>query len=116
MSKASSRRGLAPEVGSLRLSHSQNFIRDPALVRRLLGHMDLGGVDTIIEIGPGRGAITLELARLSGVPMPRWPGSRRGCASVTARQEASASPGRVALDWYPQGSPPVASWARTKRG
>jgi 23S rRNA (adenine-N6)-dimethyltransferase len=65
MSRASSRRSLAPEAGRPCLAHSQNFIRDPALVRRLLGQIELGSADTIIEIGPGRGAITGELARLA---------------------------------------------------
>jgi len=63
MAKVSSRRR-ASAPPRVELAHSQNFITDPALVRRLLGHVEPGGVDTIIEIGPGRGAITAELARL----------------------------------------------------
>lgn len=48
------------------LRYSQNFLRDPALVRHLLDASTLGPDDTVYEIGPGRGIITDALARRCG--------------------------------------------------
>jgi 23S rRNA (adenine-N6)-dimethyltransferase len=48
------------------LRHSQNFLRDPALVRHLLDASTLNPEDTVYEIGPGRGVITDALARRCG--------------------------------------------------
>jgi 23S rRNA (adenine-N6)-dimethyltransferase len=50
---------------SQRLSYSQNFITDKALVQRLLSRIKLGRASTIIEIGPGQGVLTFALARLA---------------------------------------------------
>jgi 16S rRNA A1518/A1519 N6-dimethyltransferase RsmA/KsgA/DIM1 with predicted DNA glycosylase/AP lyase activity len=47
------------------LAHSQNFISDSTLVRRLLGYVELDGADTIVEIGPGKGALTVGLLQLA---------------------------------------------------
>ena len=41
----------------------QNFLKDPRLVRELVDAAKIGPTDTVIEIGPGRGIITAELAR-----------------------------------------------------
>ena len=49
---------------SHRLSHSQNFLVDEQLIQRLLSYVELGQADTVLEIGPGRGALTDALARL----------------------------------------------------
>jgi 23S rRNA (adenine-N6)-dimethyltransferase len=51
--------------GTWRLADSQNFITDPALVERLLRRVKACGTDMVIEIGPGRGAITAALSRLA---------------------------------------------------
>ena len=45
-----------------RMGHSQNFLRSPRLVERLLDHSGIGADDLVIEIGPGRGVITERLA------------------------------------------------------
>jgi 23S rRNA (adenine-N6)-dimethyltransferase len=45
-----------------RIAHSQNFLRSPRLVERLLDCSGIGADDLVIEIGPGRGIITERLA------------------------------------------------------
>jgi 23S rRNA (adenine-N6)-dimethyltransferase len=40
----------------------QNFLKSPALVRRLVGQTSIAPNDTVIDIGAGRGIITAELA------------------------------------------------------
>ncbi len=45
---------------------AQNFLRDPALVRRLVGISTIGPSDKVYEIGPGNGIITAELAGSAG--------------------------------------------------
>ena len=45
-----------------RIAYSQNFLRSPRLVERLLDHSGIGADDLVIEIGPGRGVITERLA------------------------------------------------------
>ena len=42
-------------------SLGQNFLVDPNYVRKIVDALDLNSEDTIIEIGPGRGAITEHL-------------------------------------------------------
>jgi 23S rRNA (adenine-N6)-dimethyltransferase len=49
-----------------RISLAQNFLRCSKLVRHLLGISSIGPGDTVYEIGPGRGIITAELARIAG--------------------------------------------------
>jgi 16S rRNA (adenine1518-N6/adenine1519-N6)-dimethyltransferase len=44
----------------------QNFLHDPAIIRRIVDAVDPGPADHIVEIGPGRGAITTGLLRRSG--------------------------------------------------
>ncbi len=41
---------------------SQNFLRDRHLVRSLVGRASFSKKDTVLEIGPGQGIITFELA------------------------------------------------------
>lgn len=50
-------RGLAP-----RKSSGQNFVVDPNTVRRIVDAAGLGPDDTVLEIGPGLGSLTLGLA------------------------------------------------------
>ena len=45
---------------------AQNFLRNPELVRRLVGLSKIGPSDTVYEIGPGTGIITAALARVAG--------------------------------------------------
>jgi 23S rRNA (adenine-N6)-dimethyltransferase len=45
-----------------RVAYSQNFLRSPQLVERLLDRSGIGADDLVIEIGPGRGVITDRLA------------------------------------------------------
>jgi 16S rRNA A1518/A1519 N6-dimethyltransferase RsmA/KsgA/DIM1 with predicted DNA glycosylase/AP lyase activity len=46
----------------IRLSHSQNFIRDPRLIDALLDRSTLCHSDLVLEVGPGTGIITERLA------------------------------------------------------
>lgn len=47
------------------LRQSQNFLRRPELVRSLIDKTDLSESDTVIEIGPGKGIITRQLAEIA---------------------------------------------------
>jgi 16S rRNA (adenine1518-N6/adenine1519-N6)-dimethyltransferase len=44
----------------------QNFLRDPQAIRRIVAALGDCGGRTVVEIGPGRGAITEELASKTG--------------------------------------------------
>jgi 16S rRNA (adenine1518-N6/adenine1519-N6)-dimethyltransferase len=44
----------------------QNFLHDPAVIRRILGAVAPVSTDHVVEIGPGRGAITSGLLRAAG--------------------------------------------------
>ena len=44
---------------------AQNFLKDPALARRLVKIADIGPIDFVCEIGAGLGIITGELARVA---------------------------------------------------
>ncbi len=46
------------------IHHSQNFLKDPRLVTRLLGKCNLSRDDVVLEIGPGKGIITDQLSRV----------------------------------------------------
>lgn len=47
-------------------SLGQNFLVDPNIRRRIVDSLDAGPADTIVEIGPGRGALTEGLAAQAG--------------------------------------------------
>jgi 16S rRNA (adenine1518-N6/adenine1519-N6)-dimethyltransferase len=47
-------------------SLGQNFLVDPNLQRKIVDALDAGAEDTVLEIGPGRGALTEHLARRAG--------------------------------------------------
>ncbi|MBN2081447.1 hypothetical protein JW859_04475 [bacterium] len=64
MPKRTNRRGPSAPGECAPLSHAQNFLTDPAVLRRLVGHVKPGGIETAVEIGPGRGALTTLLLRL----------------------------------------------------
>lgn len=44
---------------------AQNFLRDSRTVRSMMAESSIGRADTVYEIGPGRGIITAELARIA---------------------------------------------------
>lgn len=44
----------------------QNFLTDPNIINRILEGLDPGADETIIEIGPGKGALTAPLLERSG--------------------------------------------------
>lgn len=46
--------------------HSQNFLRNPSFVESLVSLSNINQDDTVIEIGPGKGIITKELAKKAG--------------------------------------------------
>lgn len=47
-------------------SLGQNFLNDPAVVDRIVSALDLGPDDSVVEIGPGHGALTEQLIRQAG--------------------------------------------------
>jgi len=49
------------------LRFTQNFLKDPQLVDRLLSLTDIRPTDTVLEIGPGKGIITAALAEKVGL-------------------------------------------------
>jgi 23S rRNA (adenine-N6)-dimethyltransferase len=53
-----------PAVCRPDLGVSQNHLKDPRLVEALIKRSSLGAEDLVYEIGPGKGIITLQLARL----------------------------------------------------
>jgi 16S rRNA (adenine1518-N6/adenine1519-N6)-dimethyltransferase len=59
----------------IRKRFGQNFLTDRAALRRIADALQLEGHETVIEIGPGRGALTDELvgrcARLVGIEIDR---------------------------------------------
>ena len=40
----------------------QNFISDPQIIEAIVGASQAGPFDTVVEIGPGKGALTCSLA------------------------------------------------------
>ncbi len=46
------------------IHHTQNFLKDPRLVARLLDRCNLRQEDLVVEIGPGKGIITEKLSRV----------------------------------------------------
>jgi 23S rRNA (adenine-N6)-dimethyltransferase len=46
-----------------RRTHGQNLLVDPSVVDRLLARLDLAEGDLVVDVGAGRGALTLPLAR-----------------------------------------------------
>ncbi|HEX8847784.1 MAG TPA: 23S ribosomal RNA methyltransferase Erm [Pyrinomonadaceae bacterium] len=47
-----------------RIELAQNFFKDPQLVASLVQHSSLSEEDVVVEIGPGEGIITKELAKI----------------------------------------------------
>ena len=44
----------------------QNFISDPQIIEEIVSASEAGTFDTVVEIGPGKGALTCELAERAG--------------------------------------------------
>lgn len=50
----------------LKQSLGQNFLHDKNVARKIVSHIDVSGDDTVVEIGPGGGAITGLLSEKCG--------------------------------------------------
>lgn len=50
----------------VRKSLGQHFLTDRAILARIAGALEATGVETIVEVGPGRGALTEHLRPLAG--------------------------------------------------
>ena len=47
-------------------SLGQNFISDPQIIEEIVDACGAGQADTVVEIGPGKGALTCSLAERAG--------------------------------------------------
>jgi 16S rRNA (adenine1518-N6/adenine1519-N6)-dimethyltransferase len=56
------RRRVGPRRPAAKKSLGQNFLVDSRIVSRILAVAEVGPEDTVLEIGPGRGALTAKLA------------------------------------------------------
>ncbi len=61
-----SRAGAGLRNPTARKSLGQNFLVDSRIVSRILAFAEVGPDDVVLEIGPGRGALTAQLARTAG--------------------------------------------------
>jgi 16S rRNA (adenine1518-N6/adenine1519-N6)-dimethyltransferase len=63
----------------------QNFLHDPAVIRRILAAIDPRPGEHLVEIGPGEGAITEGLLARTATCTPRcMPGSAIAACACTA--------------------------------
>jgi 16S rRNA (adenine1518-N6/adenine1519-N6)-dimethyltransferase len=62
---ATARRLLAEHGLAPRKADGQNFVVDPNTVARIVVAADLAAEDTVLEIGPGLGSLTVALARVA---------------------------------------------------
>ena len=53
--------------GERQLSHSQNFLKSSGFVNSLIERTSINSGDLVVEIGPGKGIITAELAKKAGM-------------------------------------------------
>ena len=60
--RRAARAGLPP----VRKSLGQHFLSDPRILARIADALELTGTETVVEIGPGRGALTAQLATRAG--------------------------------------------------
>jgi 16S rRNA (adenine1518-N6/adenine1519-N6)-dimethyltransferase len=60
------RAGRAGGEHRARRRFSQNFLRDPQVIERIVGSLALRGDESLVEIGPGRGALTDHLIGTAG--------------------------------------------------
>src|SRR6058998_1543993 len=69
----------------------QHFLCDPSVARRIVDIAELGPRSVVLEIGPGLGALTEELAARAG----RLPGGDRPRAGDAPGGAARAQPARA---------------------
>jgi 23S rRNA (adenine-N6)-dimethyltransferase len=74
----------------------QNLLADPTVVERLLARLDLTDDELVVEFGPGRGALTLPLAR-HGVRVLAVERDRRFVAALQQQLEREGLARRVQL-------------------
>ena len=53
--------------GGRKLGHSQNFLKDSVFVGSLIDEVGIGSGDVVVEIGPGKGALTAKLLESAGL-------------------------------------------------
>ena len=53
-------------IHKARKRFGQNFLHDPAVIQRIVQSIAPATADHLVEIGPGQGAITRELLRITG--------------------------------------------------
>ena len=68
----------------------QHFLHDPAVIARIVRALDARPGDHLVEIGPGRGALTEQLLALSGCTLDAIEIDRDLAAQLRARFAASA--------------------------
>jgi 23S rRNA (adenine-N6)-dimethyltransferase len=83
-------------AGRRRRSLGQHLLVDPAVVERLLARLDLADDVLVVEFGPGRGALTLPLAR-RGVRVVAVERDRRFVAGLQQQLEREGLAARVRL-------------------
>jgi 16S rRNA (adenine1518-N6/adenine1519-N6)-dimethyltransferase len=54
------------ELPPIRKSLGQHFLNDPGILTRIARALEATGVETIVEVGPGRGALTEHLLPVAG--------------------------------------------------
>ena len=64
--KTNPREHFSEIMGSPSKSLGQNFLKDKNILSKIIGLAELSKEDIVLEIGPGLGALTEELARLAG--------------------------------------------------
>ncbi len=79
-----------------RRTHGQNLLADPSVVDRLLARLDLAQDELVVEVGPGRGALTLPLAR-AGARVLAIERDKRFVADLQGRIEQERLADRVQL-------------------
>jgi 23S rRNA (adenine-N6)-dimethyltransferase len=79
-----------------RRTHGQNLLADATVVDRLLARLELAEGDLVVEFGPGRGALTVALAR-AGARVLAVERDRRFVADLQARLEREGLADRVQL-------------------
>jgi 16S rRNA (adenine1518-N6/adenine1519-N6)-dimethyltransferase len=64
--RVTARGGSNDELPPIRKSLGQHFLTDRAILARIAAALEAGGTETIVEVGPGRGALTEHLLPVAG--------------------------------------------------
>jgi 16S rRNA (adenine1518-N6/adenine1519-N6)-dimethyltransferase len=64
--RAADRSATASDLPPVRKSLGQHFLTDRGILARIAGALEATGVETIVEVGPGRGALTEHLLPMAG--------------------------------------------------